>query len=59
VVTMTEIQCLNCKHAEINRSELSPNNIFIKCGKGKFNGKWKFMKIGRDTLKNCPLFEQK
>jgi hypothetical protein len=55
---MPEIACLNCKHAEINRSELSPNNIFVKCNKGNFGGKWKFMKIGRDSH-NCSMFEPK
>jgi hypothetical protein len=57
-VSMPEIACLNCKYAEINRSELSPNNVFVKCNKGNFNGKWKFMKIGRDNH-NCPVFEPK
>jgi len=53
-----KLPCLNCKHAVVNRSEISPNNVFIRCDYNN-NGRWKFYKLNREYNFKCEKYEPK
>gem|GEM_PF-1234076 len=56
---MGNLICLTCKHAEINSSDINPQNKFIRCPYHS-NGRWRFYRLSKDYSDfKCEHYEPK